>query len=105
MYGVFRMMHLLSRLRSEGTVRIQRAIGQEATVYLRIPATRSALGKVLVDVQGRTMEYSALTSGPELPTGTKVIVIDVISDDTLEVNALAESGPVAPESEERKSYV
>ena len=104
MYGVFWMMQTLYRLRSEGTVRVQRAIGREATVYLRIPAQRLGAGKVLVDVQNRTMEYSAMTGGPELPTGVKVVVVDVISPDTLEVKALDSTGEVAPESE-RKSYV
>ncbi len=105
MYGVFRAMQLLYHLRSEGTVRIHRTIGLEATVYLRIPGQRAGIGKVLVNVQNRTMEYSAMTAGPELPTGGKATVVGVIAQDTLEVNSLPEPPRGASESDERKSYV
>jgi membrane protein implicated in regulation of membrane protease activity len=105
MYGVFHLMQAMARLRSEGTVRIQRATGQEATVYLRIPAQRSGMGKVLIALQNRTMEYSALTAGPELPTGAKVVVVGIVGQDTLEVRLATEPARSLPESEERKSYV
>ncbi|MGQ9573756.1 MAG: hypothetical protein ACUVUC_00420 [Thermoguttaceae bacterium] len=91
MYGVYWMMQLLYRMKSEGTVRIQHAIGREGTVYLRIPAGRSGAGKVHLNLQNRTMEYAAMTSGPELPTGARVVVVDLISPDTLEVQAVAET--------------
>ena len=37
MYAVYGMMQLMYSLRAEGTVHIQRAVGREGTVYLRIP--------------------------------------------------------------------
>ena len=33
------------------------------------------------------MEYLAVTAGPEIPTGTKVVVVGVINPTTLEVQA------------------
>jgi membrane protein implicated in regulation of membrane protease activity len=91
MYGVYCMMQAMQKLQAEGTVRIDRAIGKIGTVYLRIPANESESGKIQINLQNRTMEYLAMTSGPELPTGTKVEVVGVISPTTLAVVAV--TGP------------
>lgn len=85
MYGVHWLMQLLHGLKEDGTVRIQRAIGKMGTVYLSIPAEKAGAGKVHLNLQNRTMEYQAVTSRQRLPTGSRVIVIDVIGDDTVEV--------------------
>ena len=77
----------LYTLRADGTVRIQRAIGQHGNVYLRIPANRSGSGKIQFNLQNRTMEYLAVTAGQELPTGAKVVVVGVVNPTTLEVQA------------------
>lgn len=79
------LMRTLSRLRSDGTARVERTLGRTGTVYLSIPAHKSGAGKVTVVVQNRTMEYQALTTGDELPTGARVLVTAVISADTVEV--------------------
>jgi hypothetical protein len=79
------LMRSLARLRSDGTARVERAVGQTGTVYLSIPAHRAGAGKVTVIVQNRTVEYQALTAGDELPTGARVLVTAVISPDTVEV--------------------
>jgi hypothetical protein len=72
-------------LRAEGTARIGRALGSPATVYLRIPANRSGAGKIQLNLQNRTMEYEAVTSGDEIPTGAKVTVVGIVASDTVEV--------------------
>jgi hypothetical protein len=88
MFGVAWIMRGLSRLRAEGTVRIQRAIGATGTVYLSIPAAKTGAGKVTVKVQNRSMEYLAVTAqDQELPTGAKVVVVSVAGPGTLEVAA------------------
>ena len=96
MYGVHWMMKGLLRLRADGTVRIERAVGASGTVYLRVPAQRSGVGKVQVNVQSRTMEYEAMTSQDELPIGTPIVVVKVIGSDKVEV---------APAHSESKSHV
>ncbi len=85
MFIVSWMMRQLHRLRAEGTVRIDRAVGANGTVYLRIPGQRSGVGKVSLNLQNRTVEYQAVTSHDELPTGAKIRVVGVVSSDTLEV--------------------
>ncbi|MBN1853940.1 MAG: hypothetical protein JW829_14505 [Pirellulales bacterium] len=87
MYAVYWIMQGLYKLQTEGNVRIQRSIGQRGDVYLRVPANHSGSGKIQFNLQNRTMEYLAVTSGPELPTGTKVVVVGVVSPTTLEVQA------------------
>ena len=90
MYVVFWMMRGLSKLKAEGTIRIHRAVGKHGTVYLRIPAEESGTGKIHLNLQNRTAEYLAMTSGPELPTGAKVVVVDVLTSDTLSVMPIPE---------------
>ena len=87
MFAVYGMMRGLRELRAEGTVRIHRAPGQHGAVYLRIPGNQSGSGKIQLNLQNRTMEYLAVTSGPELPTGTRVVVVGVVNPTTLEVQA------------------
>jgi hypothetical protein len=87
MFAVYWMMRGLQACQAEGTVRLQRAVGQHGNVYLRIPANHSGSGKVQFNLQNRTMEYLAITSGPELPTGAKVVVVGVVNPTTLEVQA------------------
>ena len=89
MYGVHWIMKLIGRLGEDGTVRIQRAIGQEGTVYIPIPAGKTKAGKVQLRLQNRLLEYAAVTSSVErLPTGMQVKVVGV-SGDVLEVAPLA----------------
>jgi len=85
MYLVAWLMHALTRLHAEGNVEIAQAIGASGTVYLSIPANREGFGKVHVNVQQRTMEYSAVTRDDTLPTGMPIVVVGVIDNETLEV--------------------
>jgi hypothetical protein len=80
------MMRALVRMKSEGTIRIERAVGANGTVYLTVPANKSGIGKVTLNIQERTMEYQAVTSEQnELPTGAKVVAVAVIGPGTVEV--------------------
>jgi hypothetical protein len=78
-------MRSLYRLRADGTVRIDRSVGRSGTVYLTIPANRTGVGKVLLNVQNRTVEYQAVTAHQSLPTGAPVTVLAVVNADTVEV--------------------
>ena len=80
-------MYQVSRLRSSGNVDIANAVGVEAKVYLTIPAERAGEGRVTVPIQGRSMQYKAITRGVELKTGALCRVVSVHAGDTLEVEA------------------
>lgn len=89
MYGVHYLMRLLYRLRCDGTVRIQRTLGERGTVYIPIPPHHEGLGKIQIRTQGRIMEYAARTSGPaRLQTGTTVEVTEVLDATTVEVEPI-----------------
>ena len=79
------IMRGLNQLRSDGTVRVERAVGKSGTVYLTIPGRKAGVGKVTLTLQNRTMEYQAITADNDLPTGAKIVVVSVISPDTVEV--------------------
>ena len=89
MYAVYAMLCGMRSLRSEGTVRIQRAVGQQASVYLRIPARQQGVGKIQINLQNRTMEYLATTPGEAIPSGASVVVTRILAPGTVEVQSLA----------------
>jgi hypothetical protein len=64
---------------------IERTVGSRGTVYLSIPGNRAGAGKVHVSSQNRLLEYKAITPETALTTGAKVVVVRVISGDTVEV--------------------
>lgn len=85
LFGVAYLMRALHRLKADGTVRIERAVGQSGTVYLTIPGQRAGVGKVTLTVQNRTLEYQAVTPHQQLLTGSKIVVTAVLGPDTVEV--------------------
>ncbi len=89
MYAVGWLLRVMYALRSDGTVRIERTVGLPGSVYLTIPAQKAGTGKITLKVQDRYMEYMAMTSGDEIPTGTAVVVLGVISPQIVEVARVA----------------
>jgi len=85
MYIVAWIMRVLYGLRSEGNVYIECALGSPGTVYLAIPGEDAGIGKVLVNVQDRTMEYDARSTHGPLATGTPVVVVDIVDSNTVQV--------------------
>jgi hypothetical protein len=84
-FVVAALMRYLLRLESDGTVRIEHALGQAGTVYVPIPGERAGRGKVLLTLQNRTVEYQAVTPTGALPTGASVTVVEVLGPDLVEV--------------------
>lgn len=81
MYGVAWTLNAVRRLNADGTVRIQRAVGQLATVYVPIDPYRQRAGKVQLKLQDRLVEYEAVTSAEvRLPTGARVRVIGLVGN-------------------------
>jgi hypothetical protein len=95
MVAVAAMMRGIVRLQDEGTVRIENAVGQTGTVYLTVPGNKSGVGKVTLEIQNRSAEYQAVTFQDSLPTGAKVVVVDVVGPETLEVIAAPQYGRMA----------
>lgn len=76
---IAKVMILVSKLQSSGTIDLRTAIGQEGTVYLRIP--EEGTGKVNVTVQGRLKVMEALSNKKEeIKTEGRIIVVDVVNN-------------------------
>ena len=88
MYAVYAMLCSMRSLQAEGTARIQRAVGRQATVYLHIPAQQKGAGKIQINLQNRTMEYLATTAGDAIPSGATVVVTKILGSDTVEVQSV-----------------
>ena len=79
------LFSLQSKLHQDGNLHPKDAVGQGATVYLRIPGEHGGKGKVTVALQGRTAEFAAVTAGPALSTGADVVLVRMINETTFEV--------------------
>ena len=74
-------MRGIMKMRSDGNINIEKAIGKTADVYLTIPAKEAGAGKITMTLEERFVELSAIQNGDTpLLTGTKVRVISVNGD-------------------------
>ncbi|TWT99331.1 hypothetical protein Pla108_02680 [Botrimarina colliarenosi] len=89
MYAVYWTFKQIFRLETSGNEDVYNAIGETAEVYVPIAESSRQAGKVHLTLQGRTVEYQALTdAGHPLATGSKVLVMEVVSSDTVKVMPL-----------------
>lgn len=97
LYSVFLLYRQLYRLQSSGNQDIRNAVGLPAQVYIPIPPTHGGRGKVQFKMQGRIVEYQALTEDEDaLTTGETVYIQEVISSDTVLVSrSLPQSEPTS----------
>ena len=79
------MFKFAGSLKSDGTVRVRRALGSGGSVYLRIPA--EGTGQVQVEVDGRLRMYDAISSKKEeIKTGEQITVVWVQDNGVLVVD-------------------
>lgn len=73
---------IMKNLQSEGTLRLENAVGKEGTVYLSIPA--NGIGKVRISIQGSLKVIDAISAKDvEIKTGEIVKVVAISGDQTL----------------------
>lgn len=91
MYAVYWLFKQVFKLQHAGNENIRNAIGLPATVYVPIPGKRAGTGKVTFRLQNRLVEYQAVTEDEEkLTTGEKVVIVAVVSSDTVGVARAAQ---------------
>ena len=73
------------RLEHNGAFDINDIRGRIVSVYIRIPAAGSGKGKIQVSINGAVHEFDAMTHGRELPSGSKVKVVEIIDHETVRV--------------------
>jgi membrane protein implicated in regulation of membrane protease activity len=84
---IARLFSSMTKLQSDGTLKLSNAIGQQGKVYLTIPA--NGTGQVQVSFQGRLMIYDAISANKEeIKTGDQVVVIDIAGGNILVVEQL-----------------
>ena len=82
------LTNYLMKTNNNGNIKSENAIGQIGEVYLTIPANGQDQGKVNVLVQGKLVEFDAITTkGIELKTGDKIAVIDIKENNLLVVES------------------
>ena len=79
----WRLLRLILRLQSSGTLDMQNAIGQTGEVYLAIPAGMQGAGKVMVEVQGALREMDAVSEEASIPNGQPVLVVGLTDEGAL----------------------
>lgn len=78
------MMRAMFELQSSGNVTIGTAVGLQGTVYVGVPQAGRG-GQVQLVVDGKQRIFNAISGGEELPTGTRVIVLNANDDNTLTI--------------------
>lgn len=76
MFVLALLMRAVMKLRGSGNADNRNAIGVSGKVYLTVPPSRTASGKVHLILQGTLVERDAVTDSTEaIPTGSEVLVI------------------------------
>lgn len=76
----------LYKLKEEGTLDLNNAIGKTGTVILRIPPKMQGKGQVQVVIQNSLRTLDAMTEENEIiPSGKEIQIIDIIGDNVLKV--------------------
>jgi membrane protein implicated in regulation of membrane protease activity len=88
------LMRSIYRLQDDGTARIEQARGATGTVYVSIPGESKGPGKVQLELQNRLIEFQAVTPKSALETGTRIVVVDVVDPETVEVIAVPQRSAV-----------
>ncbi len=84
----FFIISQLQRLAEDNSFQIMDTLYKEADIYLKIPAKRQGMGKVLISVNGAVHELEAMTDGEEIPSGTKAMVTAIEDNQLLIVKPL-----------------
>lgn len=82
------LLFQVRKLDKDNSFRIEKVIGTNAEVYLRIPGGRKDTGKITVSLNGSMHELEALTEGDEIPTGAKVLITDKVDAETVIVERI-----------------
>lgn len=84
-YVIARIFRAARSLEGSGNLDMKNAIGEEASVYLRIAPNKP--GKITVTVQGRQVQADAVSDGETFETGDRVRVARALPDGSLVVVA------------------
>jgi hypothetical protein len=82
------LFYLLMKAGADGTMQMEKAIGQVGEVYLIVQSKRGGMGKVQVNVMGAVRTLDAMTDDEnDLPSGQVVSVSKILNDNILLVTS------------------
>ena len=82
------LFYLMGKLTESGNTKIESAIGKTGSVYLRIPAAKSGVGKIQINVQGLKTLDAMTTNTEDIKSGSLVKVVGIEAGDVLMVELL-----------------
>jgi len=89
MFAIAALLRASQRLKVDGTIKKEDAIGKIATVYVTIPPASGTGGQITVPLDGRTITLGAIQTGPiPLPAEAKVKVTALIDPATARVDPI-----------------
>lgn len=78
------LFYLLMKASADGTMKIEKAIGQTGEVYLTIGSKRNGIGKVQIKVMGALRTLDAITDDEQdIASGRIVSVSQIVNNDLL----------------------
>lgn len=80
-YALFSMR----KLESDGTIKVEDAVGLKGTVYVKIPEAGQGKGQIQVTVKGRLRTFDAVSDGPEIASFKTVAVMSKVENNLLRV--------------------
>jgi hypothetical protein len=88
MATIFWLLKLIQRMKADGTIHKEDAVGKTVTVYVAIPAGNQGGGQVTVPFDGRTLTLNAMQTGiTPIASGSKVRINRYIDNSTVEVTS------------------
>lgn len=81
MLGVAFAIRGILKLQCNGTFNAENLVGKTANVYVSIPPERSGRGKITLEVQGRFIEYDAITDCGERIACERIVEIVSVEGD------------------------
>jgi hypothetical protein len=82
------LFYLMGKLSESGNTKMESAIGKTGSVYLRIPAAKSGLGKVQINIQGLKTIDAMTESADDIKSGSLVKVVGIEAGEILMVELL-----------------
>lgn len=84
------LMNFFANMGESGNYSIDEALNKTGEVYLTIPPSISGKGKVQIELGGGIKELKAVSDSEEIKTGEKILVTDIIDQETLMVKRINE---------------
>ena len=92
MYGIAKFVQYSAKLAYNGTLNMNSLLGENGTVYIKIPPKGAGQGKVMVQTTDRFVEFEAVSEGEaEIPSNTPIRVVDILGGNVLVVESVTGS--------------